>query len=281
MMSDRAAGQVRPAAWRWPNIRPYSSISCGWVTSKLAVGVSRATRELSKTQNPADGTAVRLVIMGMMPSETVGTDITSSSRPGCPAPARRRTAASTRQAELTISQGDAAKLEWSAAKISRIENARVTVLPATSSSCSASTASTTATSGNSCSACPGKSRQKPWWHHYGITVPDWLQPYAALEAEAAALHYYHRTHPRPAPDPDLPPRRPRHPARPRQRRAGHAPASPPAAPRRHENLAPALHPQRSSHPPHRRHPGRHDRPAHLPHLRQPQARRWSGACVGA
>jgi len=30
-----------------------------------------------------------------------------------------------------------------------------------------------------------------WWHHYGVTVPDWFQPYAALEADAAILRSYH------------------------------------------------------------------------------------------
>jgi hypothetical protein len=51
----------------------------------LAVGVSRATTELSKIQNPAEATPVLSVIIGMIPSETVRIDITSSSRPSCPA----------------------------------------------------------------------------------------------------------------------------------------------------------------------------------------------------
>jgi len=65
MMSDRAAGPNRAMARRWSNILAYNSISCGRVTSRLAVGVSRATRELSKIQNPAEATAVLWVIMGM------------------------------------------------------------------------------------------------------------------------------------------------------------------------------------------------------------------------
>ena len=35
--------------------------------------------------NPADATAVLFVIIGMIQSETVGIDITSSKRPSCPA----------------------------------------------------------------------------------------------------------------------------------------------------------------------------------------------------
>ena len=51
----------------------------------LAVGVSSAARESPKIQKPAEGTAARSVISGMMPSEMVGTAIISSSRPSCPA----------------------------------------------------------------------------------------------------------------------------------------------------------------------------------------------------
>jgi len=63
---------------------------------------------------------------------TDNTTPTPTPTPGNPAIGRRRLAAELRQwreqAGLTISQA-AGKLEWSAAKISRIENARVTVLP--------------------------------------------------------------------------------------------------------------------------------------------------------
>jgi hypothetical protein len=54
------------------NILEYSSISWGRVTSILAVGVSRATNRSSKIQKPADGTAARSVMSGIMPIDTFG-----------------------------------------------------------------------------------------------------------------------------------------------------------------------------------------------------------------
>ena len=63
----------------WQRRRDWA-ISCGRVTSMLAVGVSSATRESSKIQNPAEATAVLSVIIGMTQSETAGIDITSSRR---------------------------------------------------------------------------------------------------------------------------------------------------------------------------------------------------------
>jgi len=73
------------ASSSWPNIRVYRLISSVRVISMLAVGISSAVTESSKIQKPAAGTPDRSVFSGMMSSETVGTDISSSSRPSCPA----------------------------------------------------------------------------------------------------------------------------------------------------------------------------------------------------
>jgi hypothetical protein len=46
----------------------------------LAVGISSARRESSNSQKPADAPTGRSVIIGMMPTETVGSDMTASKR---------------------------------------------------------------------------------------------------------------------------------------------------------------------------------------------------------
>jgi hypothetical protein len=108
---------------------------------------------------------------------------------------RRRLAAELRQlredAVLTIAEV-AEKLEWSAAKISRVENAHVSVLPRDVKFL----LSVYGTAGDGdrdrLVALARESRQRAWWHRYGVTaVPDWLRTYAALEAEAAVLSSYH------------------------------------------------------------------------------------------
>ena len=107
---------------------------------------------------------------------------------------RRRLAAELRKAReaagLTI-EDVAEKLEWSSAKISRIENAHVGVLPR-------DVKFLLSTYGHSDSdelwdvllTLARESRQKGWWHQYGDAIPDWFQVYVGLEAEAATINCY-------------------------------------------------------------------------------------------
>lgn len=107
---------------------------------------------------------------------------------------RRRLAAELRrlrdQAGLTIDDV-AERLEWSTAKISRIENARTSVLPRD--------VRFLLTTYGMRRDDPGfelllglsrESRQKGWWQQYGEAIPDWFQVFVGLEAEAASIYGY-------------------------------------------------------------------------------------------
>ncbi|HUC23643.1 MAG TPA: helix-turn-helix transcriptional regulator [Streptosporangiaceae bacterium] len=107
---------------------------------------------------------------------------------------RRRLAGELRSrreaASLTIDEV-ADRLEWSTAKISRIENARVTVLPR-------DVKFLLKTYGLSeddevwdvLLTLARESRQRGWWQQYGEAVPDWFEVYVGLEAEAADIFGY-------------------------------------------------------------------------------------------
>jgi len=107
---------------------------------------------------------------------------------------RRRLAAELRRyrdaAALTIDEV-ADRLEWSTAKISRIENARVSVLPRDVKfllGLYGLTASDEAW--EPLLTLSRESRQKGWWQQYGEAVPDWFEVYVGLEAEAATIWTY-------------------------------------------------------------------------------------------
>jgi len=107
---------------------------------------------------------------------------------------RRRLAAELHacreQAGLTI-EDVALELEWSAAKVSRIENARVRVLPR-------DVKHLLRTYGVADSdpawdmlvTLARESRQKGWWHAYGDTIGESFSTYVGLEAEAETLRTY-------------------------------------------------------------------------------------------
>ncbi len=107
---------------------------------------------------------------------------------------RRRLAAELRRhreaASLTIDEV-AESLEWSSAKISRIENARVGVLPR-----DVKFLLTTYGLSDQDEAwdvlltLARESRQRGWWQQYGEAVPDWFEIYVGLEAEAATIFGY-------------------------------------------------------------------------------------------
>jgi transcriptional regulator with XRE-family HTH domain len=107
---------------------------------------------------------------------------------------RRRLAAELRryreQARLTIDDV-AGGLEWSTAKISRIENARVTVLPRDTKFLMRSYGvAEDSETWEQLLTLSRQSRQKGWWHTYGDAIPDWFETYVGLEASAATLRIY-------------------------------------------------------------------------------------------
>ena len=107
---------------------------------------------------------------------------------------RRRLAAELHacreQAGLTI-EDVALELEWSAAKVSRIENARVRVLPRdvkyllrTYGVAEGDPAWDILTT------LARESRQKGWWHAYGDTIGESFSTYVGLEADASTVRIY-------------------------------------------------------------------------------------------
>src|SRR5260370_42418431 len=108
---------------------------------------------------------------------------------------RRRLAAELRHyrdaAGLTIDDV-AERLEWSTAKISRIENARVSVLPRdVKFLLGVYGRSEGDQAWDVLLTLARESRQKGWWHQYGDAIPDWFEVYVGLEAEAANVSSYH------------------------------------------------------------------------------------------
>ena len=107
---------------------------------------------------------------------------------------RRRLAAELRHlreaAGLTIDEV-AERLEWSTAKISRIENARVSVLPRdVKFLLSVYGITDTDDPWDVLISLARESRQKGWWQQYGEAVPDWFEVYVGLEAEATTIFGY-------------------------------------------------------------------------------------------
>src|ERR1700691_6567140 len=107
---------------------------------------------------------------------------------------RRRLAAELRTYRdgvgLTIEEV-AQRLEWSMAKISRIENARVSVLPRDVKFLLREYGlSEQDDAWELLLTLARESRTKGWWQQYGDAIPDWFQVYVGLEAEAATVHKY-------------------------------------------------------------------------------------------
>jgi transcriptional regulator with XRE-family HTH domain len=107
---------------------------------------------------------------------------------------RRRLAAELRrrrdEAGMTIEEV-AQHLEWSAAKISRIENSRVSVLPRDVKFLLRTYgAEEGSEEWEALLALSRESRQKGWWHAYGDAIPEWFETYIGLEADATTLRTY-------------------------------------------------------------------------------------------
>jgi transcriptional regulator with XRE-family HTH domain len=123
------------------------------------------------------------------------TDSTIRAQVGSPALTRRRLAAELRlrreQARLTINEV-AVMLEWSCAKISRIENAKVSVLPRDVKFLLGIYGTRDGSDRDVLLDLARQSRERAWWHRYGVSaVPAWSRVYAELEAEVAVLCSYH------------------------------------------------------------------------------------------
>jgi transcriptional regulator with XRE-family HTH domain len=107
---------------------------------------------------------------------------------------RRRLAAELRsyrdRAGLTIEEV-AQGLEWSTAKISRIENARVSVLPRdVKFLLGVYGVEEDGEEWEALLTLTRESRQKGWWHDYGDAIPEGFETYVGLEADATALRTY-------------------------------------------------------------------------------------------
>jgi transcriptional regulator with XRE-family HTH domain len=107
---------------------------------------------------------------------------------------RRRLAAELRalreQAGLTLEEV-AGRLEWSGGKISRIENARVGVLPRdVKFLLGVYGVAEDSSLWNQLLALARESRQKGWWRDFGDAVPEGFETFVGLEAEAAALRSF-------------------------------------------------------------------------------------------
>jgi transcriptional regulator with XRE-family HTH domain len=106
---------------------------------------------------------------------------------------RRRLAAELhrlRQAsKLTIEQV-AERLEWSPGKVSKIENARVSVMPRDARKLLDIYGVTEGQERELLLSLARESRARGWWQQYGETVPEWFATYVGLEAEATAISAY-------------------------------------------------------------------------------------------
>lgn len=106
---------------------------------------------------------------------------------------RRRLATELRryrdEAGLTIEE-TADRLEWSTAKISRIENARVSVLPRDVRHLLDTYGVTDNAARELMLSLARESRQKGWWQQYGDAVPEWFEVYVGLEADASTISTY-------------------------------------------------------------------------------------------
>jgi transcriptional regulator with XRE-family HTH domain len=106
---------------------------------------------------------------------------------------RRQLAAELRRlrlaAKLTIEQV-ADQLEWSQGKVSKIENARVSVLPRDVRHLLTVYGVGEGDEREALQALAAQSRKRGWWQQYGEAVPAWFQTYVGLEAEATAIADY-------------------------------------------------------------------------------------------
>src|SRR5690242_17210317 len=92
-------------------------------------------------------------------------------------------------AKMTIEQV-AERLEWSPGKISKIENARVSVLPRDTRHLLDIYGIGEGPEREALLALARQSRERGWWQQYGEAVPEWFQTYVGLEAAASTISAY-------------------------------------------------------------------------------------------
>ena len=106
---------------------------------------------------------------------------------------RRRLAAELHRlrltSKLTIEQV-AESLEWSPGKVSKIENARVSVLPRDARKLLDTYGITEGQERELLLTLARESRERGWWQQYGEAIPEWFATYVGLEAEAAVISVY-------------------------------------------------------------------------------------------
>ncbi|MFF5258171.1 helix-turn-helix domain-containing protein [Actinomadura viridis] len=109
---------------------------------------------------------------------------------------RRRLAGELRKQReaggLTIEEV-AERLEWSTAKVSRIENARVGVLPRDVKYL-LNVYGVEGEARDLLLALAREARQKGWWHSYGEAIPSWFEVYVGLESDAVTMDKYECEH---------------------------------------------------------------------------------------
>ncbi|MFI0486707.1 helix-turn-helix domain-containing protein [Actinomadura sp. 9N215] len=87
----------------------------------------------------------------------------------------------------------AEQLEWSNAKVSRIENARVSVLPRDVKYL-LNVYGIEGEAREVLLALAREARQKGWWHSYGEAIPAWFEVYVGLESDAVTMDKYESEH---------------------------------------------------------------------------------------
>jgi transcriptional regulator with XRE-family HTH domain len=106
---------------------------------------------------------------------------------------RRRLAAELhrlRQASKMTIEQVAEALEWSPGKVSKIENARVSVLPRDARRLLDTYGITDGQERELLLTLARESRERGWWQQYGEAVPEWFATYVGLEVEATTISAY-------------------------------------------------------------------------------------------
>lgn len=106
---------------------------------------------------------------------------------------RRRLAAELhrlRQASKMTIEQVAEALEWSPGKVSKIENARVSVLPRDARRLLDIYGITDGQERELLLTLARESRERGWWQQYGEAIPQWFATYVGLEVEATTISAY-------------------------------------------------------------------------------------------
>jgi transcriptional regulator with XRE-family HTH domain len=95
-----------------------------------------------------------------------------------------------RQASKMTIEHVAEALEWSSGKVSKIENARVSVMPRDARRLLDIYGITEGQEREMLLSLARESRERGWWQQYGQAVPEWFATYVGLEAEASTISTY-------------------------------------------------------------------------------------------